>query len=92
MLLISTYLFVQMSLPSSSWVQCVEAPLPWTSVTEVWRRGLAGEHDQGAPKGIPMSEEDTSGRHTGKYRGEDWMFPFGLPFPFSLELAQPGNT
>lgn len=70
----------------------METPLSWSSVTEVWRRGLAGECDQGAPTGIPVWEEDTSGTHTGKCRGEDEMFPFGLPFPFSLEVTQPGNT
>lgn len=77
------------SLPSSSWMQCGEGPLPCTSVTEVWRRGLAGEGARGAPTCIPRWEEDISGRYTGKCRDEAGMVPFGLPFSFSVEVVQP---
>lgn len=68
----------------------MEGHLPWTSVTEVCRRGLAGEGTQGVPTGIPRWEEDISGRYTGKCRQGGRMFPFDLPFPFSLEVVQPG--
>ena len=69
----------------------MEGPFPWAPVIEVWRRGLAGEGARGAPTGIPRWEEDTSGRYTGKCRFEAGMFPFDLPFLFSLEVVQPGK-
>lgn len=91
MFLVLAFLIAETSWPLYSWMQRVAGLLPRTSVTEVWRRGLAGEGARGTPTGNSRWEEDDSGMYTGKYRDEAKIFAFVVSFTLSLEAVQPGK-
>lgn len=91
--LISVYLIAQTSPPSSSWVQCVEGPRPWTSVPEVWGRGLAGE---GTPQvsldGKRTLQEGRLENIEGKLGCSHLISLFHSPWRwYSLEKCECGN-
>lgn len=92
--LISVYLIAQTSPPSSSWVQCVEGPRPWTSVPEVWGRGLAGE--EGTPQvsldGKRTLQEGRLENIEGKLGCSHLISLFHFPWRrYSLERCERGN-